>query len=77
MKRLMFLATLLCVLCVSAIVQARAPYPEYWNGDRNYPLLAGREGYAWHLDKTSIRAERINNYGLLIVCDDVQIDDVV
>ena len=54
MKRLMFLATLLCVLCVSSIVQARQPYPEYWNGDRNFPLVYGRQGYANYLDKTSL-----------------------
>ena len=49
--------------------------PDYWNGDRNYPLVAGKQGLAWYLDKNSIETRRIDNTNILIACEVVQIDE--
>ena len=75
MRQLMIVLAMLCVLCADSLVQARYPYPDYWNGDINYPLVAGKQGLVWYLDKNSIKTRRIDDASIVIACEVVEIDE--
>lgn len=48
------LTTLFCILSLTTVFAANDIYGSYWNGNRNYPIINGRMGTGWYLDKSSI-----------------------
>ena len=75
MRRLMFVVALLCVLSLGSIAQARQPYPEYWNGDRNFPLVWGHDGTAFYIDRSSIEISRRSDTVLVAAINVLSVDE--
>ena len=42
-----------------------ARYPSHINGDKNYVLIAGKQGLAWYIDRASIGSLPSENEGIL------------
>lgn len=59
MKRIVSMICLLAVLMMASLAQASG-YEDYYNGDRNYPLVWGQMGVAWYLDKSSLVCQDYN-----------------
>ena len=75
MRRLMFVVALLCVLSLSSIAQARYPYPEYRNDDRNFPLVWGHDGTAFYIDRSSIEISRQSDTVLVAAINVLTVDE--
>ena len=54
LKKILATMFLVWTLSVSS-VYADSPYPIYFNGDKNFVLIWGRQGYAHYIDKSSIK----------------------
>ena len=50
-----FLSALLVTWYLAASVAFAVGYPRFWKGDTNYPLVWGKQGTAWYLDKKSVK----------------------
>lgn len=53
MKRMTAILSLLMMLLASSLAQA-AGFEDYYNGDRNFPIVYGHMGTGWYLDKSSL-----------------------
>lgn len=58
MKRIGMLIVILILLCGTCF--AEGEYPDYLNGDINYPLVYGHMGMGFYLDKSSITIKENN-----------------
>lgn len=69
MKRVLTLFCLLATLLIASVSHAASSYEEYYNGDRNYPIIWGRMGTAWYLDRSSLTCEDYNPPYCILVID--------
>lgn len=60
MKRVLTLFCLLATLLIASVSHAASSYEEYYNGDYNYPIIWGRMGTAWYLDRSSLVCQDYN-----------------
>lgn len=52
MKKILAITLLTWFVSVSTVFAYG--YPRFWKGDKNFPLIFGKQGIAWYLDKKSI-----------------------
>lgn len=73
LKKQIFLLVSCCVFLFIGSSIARAEYPNYLQGNRNYLLCGGHMGCGWYLDKTSLVVQQANHPNYLLTVDVVEV----
>ena len=55
MKKFFALTLMFLCLSISTTFAYENPYPNYWNNDKNFPIVWANQGVYCYLDKTSIK----------------------